>query len=104
MQVTLQVDQRPKQNHKIELPTQPQESYLLGREFGLMLNQENFRSTISAEEIDPSFPSWRSTSRQRWSDWILEIKKIIFRNISCIALIGLIATGQHAWQEEENRK
>ena len=28
------------------------------------------------------------------------IKKI-FRNISCIALIGLIASGKHAWQEEE---
>ena len=25
----------------------------------------------------------------------------IFRNISCIALIGLTASGRHAWQEEE---
>ena len=29
-----------------------------------------------------------------------ELKKI-FRNISCIALIGLIASGRRAWQEEE---
>ena len=29
-----------------------------------------------------------------------ELKKI-FRNISCIALIGLIANGKYAWQEEE---
>ena len=33
-----------------------------------------------------------------------ELKKI-FRNISCIALIGLIASGRKAWQEEkETRK
>ena len=25
----------------------------------------------------------------------------IFRNISCIFLIGLMASGKHAWQEEE---
>ena len=29
-----------------------------------------------------------------------ELKKI-FRNISCIHLIGLIASGMHAWQEEK---
>ena len=28
----------------------------------------------------------------------------IFRNISCIALIGLIPSGKHAWQEEEEDK
>ena len=47
MQVILQADQRPKQNHKNEiLPAYPQELYLLGRELGLMLNQENIRSPI----------------------------------------------------------
>ena len=30
--------------------------------------------------------------------------KKIFRNISCIALIGLTASGKYAWQEEETRK
>ena len=30
--------------------------------------------------------------------------KNIFRNISCIALIGLIASGKYAWQEEEEIK
>ena len=29
-----------------------------------------------------------------------EVKKM-FRNISCIALIGLTASGRKAWQEEE---
>ena len=47
MQVILQADQRPKQNHKDAiLPAHPQELYSLGRELGLMLNQENIRSTI----------------------------------------------------------
>ena len=32
-----------------------------------------------------------------------ELKKI-FRNISCILLIGLIASGKHAWQEAEEIK
>ena len=32
-----------------------------------------------------------------------EAKKI-FRNISCIALIGLIANGKYAWQEEEETR
>ena len=30
--------------------------------------------------------------------------KEIFRHIPCIALIGLIASGRKAWQEEETRK
>ena len=30
--------------------------------------------------------------------------KNIFRNISHIALIGLIASGKHAWQEEEETR
>ena len=30
--------------------------------------------------------------------------KEIFRNISCIALIGLIASGRKAWQEEEETR
>ena len=30
--------------------------------------------------------------------------KEIFRNISCIALIGLIANGKYAWQEEEKQE
>ena len=47
MQVTLQADQRPKQNHKNEiLPAHPQELYLLGKELGLMLNHENIQSPI----------------------------------------------------------
>ena len=47
MRVILQADQRPKQNHKDEiLPAHPQELYLLGKEIGPMLNQENILSPI----------------------------------------------------------
>ena len=39
--------ERPKQNHKNEiLPAHPQELYLLGKELGPMLNQENIQSPI----------------------------------------------------------
>ena len=47
MRRILQADQRPKQNHKDEnLPALPQEQYLLGKELGPMLNQENIQFPI----------------------------------------------------------
>ena len=47
MQVILQADPRPKQNHKDAiLSAHPQGLYLLGREHGLMSNQENNRYPI----------------------------------------------------------
>ena len=47
MQVILHADQRPKQSHNNEiLPAHPQELYLLGKELGPMLNQENIQSPI----------------------------------------------------------
>ena len=47
MQVILQADQRQKQNHKEEnLLAHPQELYLLWKELGLMLNQDNSRYPI----------------------------------------------------------
>ena len=47
VRVILHVDQRPKQNHTDEnLPAHPQELYLLGKELGPMLNQENIQSPI----------------------------------------------------------
>ena len=52
MQVILQADQRPKQNHKNEiLPAHPQELYLLGRELGLMLNQGKYSLSVSKKPI-----------------------------------------------------
>ena len=47
LRVILHADQRPKQSHKEEnLPALPQEPYLLGKELGPMLNQENIHSQI----------------------------------------------------------
>ena len=43
MQVILQADQRPKENHKDAiLPAHPQELYLLGKELGPMLNPQEY--------------------------------------------------------------
>ena len=45
MQKILHADFGRKQNHKEEnLPAHPQEVFLLGKEFGSMLNQENIHS------------------------------------------------------------
>ena len=53
MRVTLHSDQRTKQNHKDEnLPVLPQEQYLLEKECGPMLNQENIQS--------PMMQCWRN--------------------------------------------
>ena len=80
-----------------------QEQFLLGREIGLMLIQENILSPIVKY-------------RRKWFIFfVMDFKYIekmmerfnsgewrkIFRNISYIPLIGLIASGNHAWQEEE---
>ena len=47
MRLILHADQRPKRNHKDEnLPPLAQELYLLGKEFGPMLSQENIQSPI----------------------------------------------------------
>ena len=47
MRVILHADQRSKRNHKDEnLPALPQELYLLEKEFGPTLNQENIQSPI----------------------------------------------------------
>ena len=107
MRKILHADQRLKQNHKEEnLPALPQEQFLLGRELGLMFNQGNIHSPIMKY-------------RRKWCIFFVihnmciekkmepfnsgELKKI-FRNISCIALVGLIASGKHAWQEEEESR
>ena len=103
MQVILQADQRPKQNHKDEnLPALPQELYLLGKEFGPMLNQENIQFLIMKcqrngfvfflMEVYPEKTMERFNSAE---------SKTIFRHISCIVIIELTTSGRKAWQEEE---
>ena len=58
----------------------------------------------SVEETDSSSSSWKSTSRQWWSDWILENKREFLRIILCFVIIGLTKSGRTAWQEEEEDK
>ena len=60
--------------------------------------------SVSKKLIHLSSSSWKSTSRQWWSDWVLEKKKIIFRNIFCIVIIGLTKSGRAPWQEEEDTR
>ena len=103
MQVILQADQRPKQNHKDEiLPAHPQEPciYIYWRKnldrcwtrriFNPRFLYRSFRKTRSS--IRSSVPSGkknkhssstrRITSRRRWSDRILETKRWSSENLS----------------------
>ena len=106
MRVILQADQRPKRNHKDEnLPALPQELYLLEKELRPMLNQVNIQSSILI-------------FRRNWFVvFVMEVyfekmmerlnsgeSKTIFRNISCIVIIGLTTSGRKTWQEEEETR
>ena len=55
----------------------------------------------SVKTIECSTSSWSSTSRRRWSDWILEIKRIIFGTILRNSNIDLMKCGRVQWQEAE---
>ena len=106
MQVTLQADQRPKQNHKDAiLPAHSQELYLLVREAGPILNHKNIRSPIIQCRRNWSIffvmEVYLETMMERSNsgEW-----KIIFRVILCILNIGLMKSGRAQWQEEDTRK
>ena len=107
MRRILHADQRPKQNQQEENLLAPlQEQFLLWKELGPMLNQGNIHSPIVKY-------------RRNWFIFFVmdnmfiekmmeqfnsgELKKI-FRHISHIVLIGLIASGRKAWQEEEETR
>ena len=107
MQVLLQTDQRPKQNHKdVPLPVHPQELYILGKELGPVLNQEEYSLSdypVSKKLIHllrhGSLPRDR-----RWSDRILENKRSSSESISCILDIGLMKSGRASCQGEEDTR
>ena len=103
MRVILHAGQRPKQNHKDEnLPALPQEPYLLGKELGPMLNQENIDSPINDNWfIFFDMQGYKEEMMERFNSGE---SKTIFRNISSIVIIGLTTSGRKAWQEEETRK
>ena len=82
MQVILQADQRPKQNHKNAiLQAHSQELFFLERELGLMYYLETMMQRLNSGE-----------------------SKTIFGNIPRIVLIGLTTGGRKAWQEEEDTR
>ena len=104
MRNLLHAEQRLKQNHKKEnLPALHQEQFLLGKELGLMLNQENIHSPIKKYRRNWCifFVMHNMYIEKKMEQFNSGELKKIFRNISCIALIGLTASGRHAWQEEE---
>ena len=78
----LLADQRPKQNHEdVLLPAHPQELYPSGRKVDWCWAWRLFASRLlSVRTTEYSSSSWSSTSRRRWSDWILEIKKIKWKS------------------------
>ena len=85
-----------KQNHKEEnLPALPQEQFLLGRELGLMFNQENIQSPIMKcrryQFIFFDMQEYKEKMMERLSSGE---SKMIFRNISRIVLIGLTKSGR----------
>ena len=106
MQVILHADQRPKQNHKDEnLLILPQKRYLLGKEPGPMLKQENIQSPIMQcrrnQFIFFDMQEYKEKTMERLNSGE---SKTIFRNISCIVFIGLTTSGRKAWQEEEETR
>ena len=106
MRVILQAVQKPKQNHKEEnLPTHPQRLFLLGKEFGPMLNQENIQFLIMKCQrnwfVCFVMEVYQEKTMERLNSGEF---KTIFRNISCIVIIGLTTSGRKAWQEEEETR
>ena len=103
----LQADQRPKKNHKEEnLPALTREQYLLGKEFGPMLNQGNIHSPIMIFRRNwfIFFVMDNMCIEKMMEEFNSGELKIFFRNISCIVIIGLTTGGRKAWQEGETRK
>ena len=108
-EVILHADQRPKQNHKDQnLPAFfTKNEYLFGRDFGPMLSQEKY--SISDYAVSKKLMSSSSTCTDMCIEKMMEqlnsgASLKIFRNISCIHFIGLIASGKQAWQEEEETR
>ena len=75
MRVISQADQRPKQNHKDEILTaHPQELFLLVKELGPMLNQENIQSPIM--KYRKMINLLRHGSLPRENDGAIEFRRI----------------------------
>ena len=58
----------------------------------------------SVEETDPSSSSWKPTSRQWWSDWILENKRSSSESFFLVLSSLVWRSERAAWQEEEDKR
>ena len=96
MQVILQVDQRPKQNHKDAiLPAHPQELYLLGKEIGLMLNH---KKSLSGYFVSKKLINLlRDGSLPRDKDGVIEFWRIKNYFQGRFVIIGLTKSGRAPW-------
>ena len=106
MRVILQADQRLKRNHTDEnLQALPQEPYLLGKDFGPMLNQENIQSPIMrCRRNEFIFFVMEDYIEKMMEQLNSGESKTIFKYISCIVIIGLTTSGRKPWQEEEETR
>ena len=107
MRRILHADQRLKQNREEEnLPALHKEQFLLRKEFGQMLNQGNICSPFFeiSKKLILIFFVMHKVCIENMMERFNSGELIFFRNISCIALIGLIASGRKAWQEEEETR
>ena len=82
-----------------------QEQFLLGKELGPMLNQENIHSPTMRYRRNLFFFVIENKYIEKMMEQLNcgELKKI-FRNISCIVIIGLTTSVRKAWQEEEETR
>ena len=102
----LHADQRPKQNRREEnLPTLPQELYVLVDELGPRLHQENIRSQIVQCRRNKFIFCVMEAYLEKTTERLTSGEsKTIFRKISRIVLIGLTTSGRKPWQEEEETR
>ena len=80
-------------------------TYQLGKELGPTLTQENIHPPVRRCRrnwfIFFDMQEYKEKTKERL---ILENKKMIFRNIFSIVIIGLTTSGRKAWQEEEETR
>ena len=76
MYLLLRADQRLKQDHEDVLL--PAHLYLSVKDLGLNIQPETYSPVAYpvSKRLSTLSSSWSSTSRRRWSDWILEIKRL----------------------------
>ena len=104
MYLLLQADQRLKQNHEeLPLPAHLQELYLSVKDLGLILSQKRVRlsSYPVSKQTEYSSSSWSITSRRRWCDWILEIKRLSSEQIWELSALVLMKCGRAKCKEAE---